>query len=77
MKNYIEEYTYNNCFWMKSSLLYNHSNQKCNEYLKKVGEMFQKFDDRLKDFSSLLSLIQKENKAIGKSDSSRNKGIKL
>jgi len=42
MKDYIEDYTYNNCFWMKSGLLYKHSEGKFKEYLS-VGEMIKKF----------------------------------
>ena len=75
MEDYVEDYTYTNCFWMKSKELYNHSNQQFNEYLR-VGEIFEKFGDGLKQCCPFLSNIKKEYQDIAITDSSRHKGIK-
>ena len=40
MEDYVEDYKYNNCFWKKSGVLYNHAELKFKEYMS-VGEMFQ------------------------------------
>ena len=40
MEDYIEDYKYNNCFWKKSGVLYNHARAKFSEYLS-VGAMFK------------------------------------
>ena len=42
MKDYAEDYKYQNCFWMKSGLLYSHAEKKFQEYLS-IGEMFKQF----------------------------------
>ena len=39
MKDYIEDYKYNNCFWKKSGVLYAHSESKFNEFMS-IGYIF-------------------------------------
>jgi hypothetical protein len=53
MKDYVEDYKYNNCFWKKSGVLYEHSDMKSKEYLsigrifrymaKKLNKIYEKF----------------------------------
>ena len=40
MKDYVEDYKYNNCFWKKSGVLYEHSDSKFKEYMS-VGNIFK------------------------------------
>ena len=40
MKDYVEDYKYNNCFWKKSGVLYEHSDSKFKEYMS-IGNIFK------------------------------------
>ena len=42
MEDYVEDYKYNNSFWMKSGLLYSHAEKKFQEFLS-VGKMINSF----------------------------------
>ena len=79
MDDYVEDYKYNNCFWMKSGLLYSHVEKKFQEYLS-IGEIFKKFANSCKYFYENL----KEFKQIYKPDneeietkSTRRVGIEI
>ncbi len=79
MEDYVENYNYNNSFWMKSGLLYSHAEKKFQEYLS-IGKMFEKFASICNDFSLELFQIQKLYKKVeGENDenSTRFKGIKI
>jgi len=80
MEDYVEDYKYNNCFWMKSGVLYSHVEKKFQEYLS-VGEMFKKFSiscktfyDGLKDIPNLYKPDEEEQKG---ENSTRKKGIEV
>jgi hypothetical protein len=45
----IDDYKYNNCFWMKSGLLYSHAEKKFQEYLS-VGNIFSKFSEITRNY---------------------------
>jgi hypothetical protein len=40
MKDYVEDYKYNNCFWKKSGVLYEHSDSKFKEFMS-IGNIFK------------------------------------
>ena len=42
MEDYVEDYKYNNSFWMKSGLLYSHVEKKFQEYIS-IGKMINSF----------------------------------
>ena len=61
MDDYVEDYSYNNNFWMKSGVLYSHFREKFNEFYS-LGNIFKKCSELSLHFS------QKLNKAIQKCD---------
>ena len=80
MEDYVEDYKYNNCFWMKSGVLYSHVEKKFQEYLS-VGEILKKFSlscknfyDGIKDFQTIYKPDEEEEKG---EKSSRRKGIEV
>ena len=56
MEDYVEDYKYNNSFWMKSGLLYSHAEKKFQEYLS-VGHVFKNFSTVCQNFSEELIKI--------------------
>ena len=56
MEDYVEDYKYNNSFWMKSGLLYSHAEKKFQEYLS-VGHVFKNFSTVCQNFSEELLKI--------------------
>ena len=46
MENYVEEYDYNSCFWMKPNVLYTHAKSKFDEY-QSVGKIFKSLSDSI------------------------------
>ena len=73
MEDYVEDYKYNNCFWKKSGVLYNHAESKFKEYMS-VGEMFQSIGKALFTFCSNLDSVPNIYKQSD-STSTRGKGI--
>ena len=73
MEDYVEDYKYNNCFWKKSGVLYNHAESKFKEYMS-VGEMFQSIGKILNTFCSSLDSVPNIYK-LSDSTSTRGKGI--
>jgi len=61
MDDYVEDYKYNNCFWMKSGLLYSHVEKKFQEYLS-IGIIFSKFANSCKYFYENLKEFQQSYK---------------
>ena len=75
MEDYVEDYKYNNCFWKKSGVLYNHAESKFKEYMS-VGEMFQYIGKILNTFCSSLDSVPNIYK-LSDSTSTRGKGISV
>ena len=50
MDDYVEDYSYNNNFWMKSTVLYNHCKAKFRE-LMSLGAVFKKLASLSDEFS--------------------------
>ena len=75
MKDYVEDYAYNNCFWMKSKILYSHTQKKFTEYLS-VGEMFRKFANTCKYCSEQLYTIDQLYRPSENENSTCSKGIR-
>lgn len=73
MEDYVEDYKYNNCFWKKSGVLYNHAESKFKEYMS-VGEMFQTISKALGVLCSTLNNVPNIYK-LSDSTSTRGKGI--
>ena len=69
MDDYVEDYSYNNNFWMKSGVLYSHCNAKFNEFMS-IGNIFQKLSELTYDYSEN---ILKAKKAVEKSDNENEK----
>ena len=74
MEDYVEDYKYNNCFWKKSGVLYNHSKSKFKEYMS-VGEMFHKFSEAINNFCDTLDTIPNLYKPSKDENSTRKNGI--
>jgi hypothetical protein len=77
MENYIQDYSYENCFWDNVDFLYDHSKSKFNEYLN-IGKLNYNLAQSLINFSN--SLYEAKNAFIPykKNDtSSRGKGIQV
>ena len=79
MDDYVEDYKYNNCFWMKSGLLYSHVEKKFQEYLS-IGEIFKKFANSCKYFYENLkefNQLYKPNDEEMETKSTRRVGIEI
>ena len=50
MDDYVKDYSYNNNFWMKSTVLYNHCKAKFRE-LMSLGAVFKKLANLSEEFS--------------------------
>ena len=75
MDDYVEDLNYNNCFWMKSGILYSHANSKFEEY-QSVGLIFKTFANGIKTFYETLQKLPSLYK-VSDSDSTRSKGISV
>ncbi len=69
MENYIEDYSYENCFWDNVDFLYEHSNLKFNEYLS-IGQLNYNLADSLLKFSQHLNKIKNDFVPYKKNDTS-------
>ena len=58
MKDYVEDYKYNNCFWKKSGVLYEHSDSKFREFIS-IGNIFKKMSEEIIRFSEFLGELNK------------------
>ena len=76
MEDYVEDYKYNNCFWKKSGVLYNHSKSKFIEYMS-VGEMFHKIAEAINILCQTLENIPNLYRPSKDENSTRKKGILL
>ena len=76
MEDYVEDYKYNNCFWKKSGVLYNHSDCKYDEFMS-IGLIFQKLKPKIFEFSEFLGTIEKYYKKPNEPNYSRGDGIQV
>ena len=74
MEDYIEDYKYNNCFWKKSGVLYNHGESKFKEYMS-IGDMFQGISKGINTLCSLIEKIPSLYKPSEEKKSTRGNGI--
>ena len=76
MKDYVEDFKYNNCFWKKSGVLYNHAESKFKEYMS-IGEILQTV---VKGINGLCNTLDKSSNLYKPSDdvnSTRGDGISV
>ena len=76
MDDYVEDYKYNNSFWMKSGLLYSHAEKKFQEYLS-VGKMLNNFSIICNNFYEESIKIPYLFKRADEEKSTRYCGIKV
>ena len=76
MEDYVEDYKYNNSFWMKSGLLYSHAEKKFQEYLS-IGEMMESFSNIFNYFYDEINKIPSLYKRPDDEKSTRYNGIKV
>ena len=76
MEDYIEDYKYNNCFWKKSGVLYNHVESKFKEYLS-IGDMLDNIANQINLLCSNLEKIPKFYKPSDDQNCTRAKGISV
>ena len=76
MKDYVEDYKYNNCFWKKSGVLYEHSDSKFKEYMS-VGTIFQKMSNEIYRLSELFGKLNKLYYKPNEPNYSREDGIQV
>ena len=76
MEDYVEDYKYNNCFWKKSGVLYNHVESKFKEYLS-IGDMFDNIVNQMNLLCSNLEKIPKFYKPSDDQDCTRSRGISV
>ena len=69
MDDYVEDYKYNNCFWMKSGLLYSHAEDKFKEFYS-TGTMLNQFSILCKNFYEGLNKIPNLYKPVEKDENS-------
>ena len=76
MEDYVEDYKYNNSFWMKSGLLYSHVEKKFQEYLS-VGKMIENLVNIFNYCYDEINKIPNLYKRPDEQKSTRYKGIKV
>jgi len=59
MEDYVEDYSFNNNFWMKTGVLYKHLEEKFAEFLS-IGKFFEKLMSLIEEFSNELSVAKKK-----------------
>ena len=74
MKDYVEDYKYNNCFWKKSGVLYEHSDSKFREYMS-IGYIFQKMSNEIYRLSEFLGKLNKVYEKPKEPNYTREDGI--
>ena len=76
MDDYVEDYSYNNNFWMKSGVLYTHFREKFAEFMS-LGKIFKKFSDLASEFSQNLSKAKKICEQLDENDKPKDKRKKI
>jgi hypothetical protein len=72
----VEDYKYNNCFWKKSGVLYEHSDSKFREYMS-VGYIFQKMSNEIYRLSEFLGKLNKVYEKPKEPNYTREDGIQV
>ena len=57
MEDYVEDYSYNKNFWMKSQILYSHFKNKFEEYLS-IGEIINKISEFILEISEKIKKVK-------------------
>jgi len=76
MKDYIEDYKYNNCFWKKSGVLYAHSESKFNEFMS-IGYIFDSMAKKMKEISDMFGVLNKKYVKPNEPNYTRENGIEV
>ena len=76
MEDYVEDYKYNNSFWMKSGLLYSHAEKKFQEYLS-IGKMMESLSNIFNYCYDEINKIPSLYKSSDEEKSTRYNGIKV
>ena len=76
MEDYIEDYKYNNCFWKKSGVLYNHGESKFKEYMS-IADMFQAISRALNNSCVIIDKVPNLYKPSDDVYSTRGNGISV
>ena len=71
----VEDYKYNNCFWMRSGLLYSHVEKKFQEYLS-IGNFISKFSEITKNYYEEIYRLPRVYTMADDDNSTRYQGIK-
>ena len=71
----VDDYKYNNCFWMKSGLLYSHAEKKFQEFIS-VGNIFSKFSEITRNYYEELNQLPSIYSSPDDEDSTTYLGIK-
>ena len=71
----VEDYKYNNCFWMRSGLLYSHAEKKFQEYLS-IGNFISKFSEITKNYYEEIYRLPRVYTMADDDNSTRYQGIK-
>ena len=74
MEDYIEDYKYNNCFWKKSGVLYNHGESKFKEYLS-IADMLQAIAKSINNACGTIEKVPSLYKQSDDKNSTRGEGI--
>ena len=76
MDEYVENYKYNNCFWKKSQLLYDHSDSKFKEYIS-IGKIFKSVSKELAKLPPALDSLEKIYEKPNEPNYTREEGIQV
>ena len=76
MEDFVEDYKYNNCFWMKSGLLNSHLEKKFKEYLS-ISDILKKYTELTRSYCEQLEKVPSLYKKADEEISTRYKGIKV
>lgn len=76
MDEYVENYKYNNCFWKKSQLLYDHSDSKFKEYIS-IGKIFKSVSKELEKLPPALDSLEKIYEKPNEPNYTREEGIQV
>ena len=74
MEDFVEDYKYNNCFWKKSGVLYNHAESKFSEYMS-IGEMLSRIVQSINSLCAILDKVPNLYKPSDDTISTRGNGI--
>ena len=76
MEDYVEDYKYNNCFWKKSGVLYNHAQAKFKEYMS-IGDILNYISKEINNLSNNIDEVPTFYKPSDDINSSRSVGISI